>query len=215
MRRPGFHPWIEKIPWRSAWQPTLVFSPGESRWRVEPDRLQSLQLQRVLPDWVTKHTKKFCTALSGYYLLDFTTFINFCISLHFLSTRWLSGKEFAWKIPWTEEPDGPQFIGLQRIGHDWTCMHALINIWNYLFCCLLIYEPVLYTRILASGDFPGNPVVKTPCFPCRGVGLFPGWRTKIMYAAWCSQINICVSFRKVGITLAVSPVPASGAVRAE
>ena len=23
----------------------------------------------------------------------------------------------AWRIPWTEEPDGPQFIGLQRVGH--------------------------------------------------------------------------------------------------
>ena len=23
-----------------------------------------------------------------------------------------------WKIPWTEEPGGPQFMGLQRVGHD-------------------------------------------------------------------------------------------------
>ena len=23
----------------------------------------------------------------------------------------------AWKIPWTEEPGGLQFIGLQRVGH--------------------------------------------------------------------------------------------------
>ena len=28
--RPGFDPWVEKIPWRRAWQPTLVFLPGES-----------------------------------------------------------------------------------------------------------------------------------------------------------------------------------------
>ena len=26
----------------------------------------------------------------------------------------------AWRIPWTEEPDGLQCIGLQRIGHDWS-----------------------------------------------------------------------------------------------
>ena len=26
----GFDPWIGKIPWRKAWQPTLVFLPGES-----------------------------------------------------------------------------------------------------------------------------------------------------------------------------------------
>ena len=24
------HPWIRKIPWRRAWQPTSVFLPGES-----------------------------------------------------------------------------------------------------------------------------------------------------------------------------------------
>ena len=24
----------------------------------------------------------------------------------------------AWKIPWTEEPGGPQFMGSQRVGHD-------------------------------------------------------------------------------------------------
>ena len=24
----------------------------------------------------------------------------------------------AWKIPWTEEPGGLQFLGLQRVGHD-------------------------------------------------------------------------------------------------
>ena len=25
----------------------------------------------------------------------------------------------AWRIPWTEEPSGLQFIGLQRVGHNW------------------------------------------------------------------------------------------------
>ena len=29
-RRPGFHPWVGKIPWRREWQPTPVFWPGES-----------------------------------------------------------------------------------------------------------------------------------------------------------------------------------------
>ena len=24
----------------------------------------------------------------------------------------------AWRIPWTEEPDGPQSMGLQRVGYD-------------------------------------------------------------------------------------------------
>ena len=25
----------------------------------------------------------------------------------------------AWKIPWTEEPDGLQSMGSQRVGYDW------------------------------------------------------------------------------------------------
>ena len=25
----------------------------------------------------------------------------------------------AWKIPWTEEPNGLQSMGLRRVGHDW------------------------------------------------------------------------------------------------
>ena len=30
-RRHGFDPWVGKIPWRRAWQPSPVFLPGESR----------------------------------------------------------------------------------------------------------------------------------------------------------------------------------------
>ena len=29
-RRPGFDPWVMKIPWRREWQPTAVFLPGKS-----------------------------------------------------------------------------------------------------------------------------------------------------------------------------------------
>ena len=29
-RRHRFDPWVGKIPWRRAWQPTPVFLPGES-----------------------------------------------------------------------------------------------------------------------------------------------------------------------------------------
>ena len=29
-RRPGFYPWVEKIPWRRAWQPTPVLLSRES-----------------------------------------------------------------------------------------------------------------------------------------------------------------------------------------
>ena len=32
-RRLGFHPWVRKIPWRTAWLPTLVFLPAKSHDR--------------------------------------------------------------------------------------------------------------------------------------------------------------------------------------
>ena len=44
--RPGFNPWVRKIPWGRAGQPTPVFLPGESHGQ-EPGRLQSMESQRV------------------------------------------------------------------------------------------------------------------------------------------------------------------------
>ena len=29
----------------------------------------------------------------------------------------------AWRIPWTEEPSTLQFMGSQRVGHDWVTKH--------------------------------------------------------------------------------------------
>ena len=50
--RLGFDPWVGKIPWRRAWQPTSVFLPGEShgqrslagyspRGRTESDTIEA------------------------------------------------------------------------------------------------------------------------------------------------------------------------------
>ena len=36
----------------------------------------------------------------------------------------------AWKIPWTEEPSGLQFMGSQRVGHDLACLHTKGPQWN-------------------------------------------------------------------------------------
>ena len=54
MRETGFDPWMGKIPWRRAWQRASVFLPGESPWTEEPGGLQSLGLQRIRNDLVTK-----------------------------------------------------------------------------------------------------------------------------------------------------------------
>ena len=40
-KRWGFEPWVRKIPWRKAWQPTLVYFTGGFLWTEDPDRLYS------------------------------------------------------------------------------------------------------------------------------------------------------------------------------
>ena len=54
--RPGFDPWVGKIPWRRKWQPTPVLLPGKFhglRGSSEPCRLQSMGSQRIRHDWAT------------------------------------------------------------------------------------------------------------------------------------------------------------------
>ena len=44
-RRPGFNPWVRKIPWRKKWQPTLVFLPGESQGQMSLHGVAKSQTQ--------------------------------------------------------------------------------------------------------------------------------------------------------------------------
>ena len=58
-RRPGFDPWVGKIPWRRSIIEyySVQYLPGkESPCTEEPAGLQTTGLQRVGHDWVTKHT---------------------------------------------------------------------------------------------------------------------------------------------------------------
>ena len=51
-------PWVGKMPWRRAWQPTPVFLPGESPWTEEPGGLQSMGLQRVRYNLATENKNR-------------------------------------------------------------------------------------------------------------------------------------------------------------
>ena len=52
--RPGFDPWVRKIPWRREWQPTPVFWPGELPQIEKPGGLYSPWGRRVRHDLVIK-----------------------------------------------------------------------------------------------------------------------------------------------------------------
>ena len=49
-KRCGFDPWVRKIPWSRAWQPTSVFLPWES-YGKKLGRLHSVVWEKVGNDW--------------------------------------------------------------------------------------------------------------------------------------------------------------------
>ena len=51
-RRSGFDPWVGKIPWRRAWQPTCILA-WRIPWMEEPGGLRSMGSQRAGHDWVS------------------------------------------------------------------------------------------------------------------------------------------------------------------
>ena len=89
-RRPQFDPWVGKMPWRKAWQPTLVFLPGESPRTEEPGGLWSMRSQSL----THLSTAQYCNYLVIYNF--------FSVSMDFLS--W--GTHGTLKFP-CESPSPP------------------------------------------------------------------------------------------------------------
>ena len=70
-------PWVRKIPWRRAWQPTPVFLPGESPWTEEPGGLQSTWSQSWT--WlkqISTHARKRDAERSARYVGRSPSFVN-------------------------------------------------------------------------------------------------------------------------------------------
>ena len=63
----------------------------------------------------------------------------------------------AWRIPQTEEPGGLQFMGLQRVGHDWATSiftffhpHQVQLVWTFLLlCCPQHVASTLWSKMAA------------------------------------------------------------------
>ena len=98
-----FDPWVGEIPWRRAWHSTPVLLPGESLWTEEPAGLQSMGLQRVGHDWVTKQTQHSSIWVRIRYwnreVVSFnslSSFLRLCIFSPDLVRLWLFRKLLAW-----------------------------------------------------------------------------------------------------------------------
>ena len=100
--RPGFDPWVRKIPWRRLWQPIPVFLPGESPWTEKPGGLQYMGLQRVGHNWgtntffnIVESYLSFCDWLA--FMPDyFIMYINYIVCLCFC----LFVFKFLFKYSW-------------------------------------------------------------------------------------------------------------------
>ena len=81
----------------------------------------------------------------------------------------------AWKIPWAEEPGRLQYMGLQRIGHDWATFTIYFTKILKLFNLTLVYitwSSVQFSRSVKSDSLPPHELqhAKPPCpTPTPGV----------------------------------------------
>ena len=66
----------------------------------------------------------------------------------------------AWKISWTEEPGGLQYMGSQRVGHNWAANTYLLT---YLLTILVNTLPVTQAKILeVISDFSLTLTIPNP-----------------------------------------------------
>ena len=84
-RRHGFDPWVGKVPWRRAWQPTPVFLPRKSNGQRSLAGCSPLG-RRIRHNWATKQQQSLAmynnTFLScrspSLWALDAATLANQC-----------------------------------------------------------------------------------------------------------------------------------------
>ena len=86
-RRPGFNPWVEKIPWEEEMTTHSSILAWKIQWTEEPGGLQSMRSQRVRYDWATEYTpaqmsRKVAQILQ--LILIYTLFIRFTNFITFL-----------------------------------------------------------------------------------------------------------------------------------
>ena len=112
-QRLEWDPWVRKIPWSRKWQHTPVFFPGKpmgrGAWRATVHGV--VKSQTRVSNWTHIHKLK---------PLEKKTAIHSSVPVC--------------NIPRTEEPDGLQSMGLQRVRYYWAAKHprmqAKADIWH-------------------------------------------------------------------------------------
>ena len=142
--RPGFDPWVRKIPWRRKWQPTPVFLPGEPHGQrslvdcsprvAESDTTERLHFHFHFHQLIASY--KWCSKLPWSYFPG-AQMVKHLPTMRGTQVRSLGWEDplekeiatqastLAWKIPWTEEHGRLQSMGSQRVRHDWATSLSL------------------------------------------------------------------------------------------
>ena len=137
--RPGFNPWVEKIPWRRKWQPTPVLLPEKSHGRKG--------LVGYSP-WGCKESER--TKRLYFHCLSPTGLHN-CISMILLFQDTLACIWLDWSLQETLETPRKGF----RMKHHhlfmlpWDSLNSLPQI----FCFVASTNPNCYVTILIKPPF--------------------------------------------------------------
>ena len=99
-RRPGFHPWVGKIPWRREWLTTPEFLPGEFHGQRA---IQSMGSQGVRHGWANMHALCSCKRDKDNSVILFTLQSSFLWNQAEprlpLNTRlWLASSTLSWLL---------------------------------------------------------------------------------------------------------------------
>ena len=124
-RRPGFNPWVGKIPWRRAWQPTSVFLPGESPGTEEPGVLQSIgSSESDTAEWLSteQHMVGLQNSTSFRSVVRWFSYICVCVYIYIYIWMYMYKCNLSYMY---------ECIYINVICH--------IYIWMYIYKCNLSY----------------------------------------------------------------------------
>ena len=126
-------PWVGKIPWKRARQPTPVFLPGRIPWTGEPGGQQSIGSHRAGVDWSDLvHTYQPYSLIQPRSAYMRPMVINLS-HLHMIYGEG-NGNPLQYSClenPRTEEPGGLQSMGSLGVGHDWATSLSLFTFMHW------------------------------------------------------------------------------------
>ena len=95
--------------------------------RHRPTRVDTwlIKWMPAVDKWYYLVLSRWISGFSGFWFL----FCRFWLIIFFLVI--CHSTIFAWRIPWTEEPSGLQFMGSQRVRHDWETEQLLFFFFLY------------------------------------------------------------------------------------